>query len=92
MTEAVQCSECGAVFSPEAVDDLEFDQCPDCGLWASFSECDDAPSEDDDWWCCHVCGAQNNGDLDGDVCSQCGATRQMSQQLETGFFTGDDTQ
>lgn len=32
----LHCPECESIFEADAVDDVNHDQCPDCGLYVSF--------------------------------------------------------
>lgn len=47
---AIECAHCGAELPRDAVDDMELDQCPDCGHWTSFEwvlEGQGSPWDDD---------------------------------------------
>ena len=81
----IQCQSCFSLMSESAVDDLDGDQCPDCGQYASFELCEVATEadmdidlgedDDGDWWACAICDAAND---DSEECADCGAPRGAS--------------
>lgn len=76
----IQCQSCYALMGEDAVEDFDCDQCPDCGAYTSFQECEtvtesdlaDLSDDGGDWWACPSCESAN---CNNDQCDECGAPR-----------------
>lgn len=70
----IECVSCGSRFSESTVEDMDADQCPDCGEYTSFEPVDDADGEEGDGEPCSECGGPL-GELElsngYDICFAC---------------------
>lgn len=80
----IRCDCCGGVMDESAVEDVDGDQCPDCGTFTSFEELDGVGST------CSECGGEfEDGELESGqgICFYCqtGEPRDGADEDDTEF-------